>query len=335
MADDDGRTFRARYAAITFRGTLPTSVAEAVDQVEHMQFGIGGANVGPFATAAGARAMATAAEKTGFDSIWTFEHVVAPAGYESTYPYAKSGKAPGLEQVDLPDPMVWLAWCGAHTTDLLLGTGILILPQRNPVVLAKELATLAAMSEGRVRLGIGAGWLQEEFDAIGVPFERRGARTDEHVAAMRALWSDGPGSFHGEFVDFTDCISLPTPPGGAVPVHVGGHSDAAASRAGRLGDGYFPAIDSATVADGGVGAAMDRLDELVGLARRTAEDHGRDPAALEVSVNWSQVPDAEMAERLLALGTDRLVAFPPTMDLDALPDALAERNAQLADVLSA
>ena len=300
-----------------------------------MQFGISGANVGPFASAEGARVMATAAEAAGFDSIWTFEHVVAPAGYESTYPYSSSGKAPGLEQVDLPDPLVWLSWAGAHTTTLRLGTGILILPQRNPLVLAKELATLHAMSGGRVRLGIGAGWLQEEFDAIGVPFARRGARTDEYVAAMRALWAgDGAASFHGEFVDFEDCISLPTPPGGTVPITVGGHSEVAAKRAGRLGDGYFPAIDADTVASGGVGAAMDRLEALVTLARRTAEDHDRDPDALEVTVNWSRVPNPEMADRLRALGAHRLVVFAPTGDLAALPDALADQHAQLTTAVA-
>lgn len=299
-----------------------------------MEYGISGANTGPFATAEGARVMATAAEAAGFDSIWTFEHVVAPRGYASRYPYARSGRAPMLEQVDLPDPLVWLTWAGAHTTTLKLGTGILILPQRQPLVLAKEAATLHALSGGRARLGIGAGWLREEFEALDVPFETRGARTDEYVHALRAVWANGDGaSFAGDFVAFEDCVSLPSPPGGAVPITVGGHSRAAARRAGRLGDGYFPAIDADTVADGGVGAAMDRLEELVALARRTAEEHDRDPGALEVSVNWSGVPTPEMAERLQALGAHRLVVFAPTGDLDALPEGLVELHGQLADAV--
>lgn len=296
-----------------------------------MQFGISGANVGPFASAGGARTMGTAAEAAGFDSVWTFEHVVAPRGYESTYPYNASGKAPMLEQVDLPDPLVWLTWVGAHTTDLLLGTGILILPQRQPLVLAKELATLHDLSGGRVRLGIGAGWLREEFEALDVPFERRGARTDEWVRALRAVWAAGTegATFEGEFTAFTDCVSLPSPPGDAVPITVGGHSEAAARRAGRLGDGYFPAIDADTVASGGIGAAMDRLEDLVTLARRTAEEHDRDPEALEVTVNWTRVPKPEMADRLRTIGADRLVVFAPTGDLGALPDALGELHEQL------
>lgn len=294
-----------------------------------MEFGISGANVGPFASAEGARVMATAAEAAGFDSIWTFEHVVVPAGYQSTYPYSASGRAPMLEQADLPDPLIWLTWAAAHTSRLHLGTGILILPQRNPLVLAKEVATLHALSGARVLLGIGAGWLQEEFDALGVPFEDRGARTDEYVHAMRALWAGGAASFDGRFVAFTDCISLPVPPGGGVPITVGGHSEAAARRAGRLGDGYFPAIDADTVASGGVGAALDRLEELVTLARDTAEEHGRDPAALEVTVNWTRTPRGEMGERLQKLDVDRLVVFAPTGDLDALPDALTALHADL------
>lgn len=297
-----------------------------------MEFGLSGANIGPFASAEGARTMATAAEAAGFDSIWTFEHVVVPAGYTSTYPYARSGRAPGLEQVDLPDPLVWLTWCAAHTTDLLLGTGILILPQRNPVVLAKEAASLHALSGGRARLGVGAGWLEEEFDALGVPFAGRGARTDEWIAAMRSLWSpDGPATFHGDHVTFDDAISLPHPPGGAVPITVGGHSPAAARRAGRLGDGYFPAIDATTIAEGGLDAALDRLDELVTLARRTAEEHDRDPDALEITVNWSRVPDERLAERLHAVGAHRVVVFPPTDDLEALPQALVDLHGRLAE----
>lgn len=295
-----------------------------------MEFGISGANVGPFASADGARILATAAEDVGFDSVWTFEHVVVPRGYVSRYPYSTSGRAPLLEQADLPDPLVWLTWVAAHTTTLALGTGILILPQRSPLVLAKELATLHSLSDGRVRLGIGAGWLREEFAALGVPFARRGARTDEFVAAMRALWAAPDGaSFHGEFVDFDDCISLPRPPGGTVPITVGGHSEAAARRAGRLGDGYFPAIDADTVAAGGVGAALDRLEALVTLARRTADAHGRDPDALEVTVSWTRPPDTAMADRLRGMGVDRLVVFAPTADLAALPDALGELHASL------
>jgi probable F420-dependent oxidoreductase len=167
-----------------------------------MDFGLVFTNVGRFAHPDGARAVAHAAEQAGFESLWTVEHVVVPVGYESEYPYDKSGKMPGPEESEIPDPLIWLAYVAAHTSTIKLGTGILILPQRNPLVVAKEIATLDRMSGGRVLLGVGVGWLQEEFDAIGVPFAGRGKRTDEYIAALRALWGLGPATFDGDTVWF-------------------------------------------------------------------------------------------------------------------------------------
>ena len=154
-----------------------------------MHFGLAFANTGPFTEPEAATTFARAAEAAGFESLWTVEHVVVPEGYESTYPYDPSGKMPGGERSPIPDPLIWLAYLAARTERIKLATGILILPQRNPVVLAKELATLDRMSGGRMIAGIGVGWLEEEFDAIGVPFRDRGKRTDAYVEAMRALWS--------------------------------------------------------------------------------------------------------------------------------------------------
>ncbi|MEY3362285.1 MAG: hypothetical protein RL531_2004, partial [Actinomycetota bacterium] len=204
-----------------------------------MEFSIAFANVGPLATTDGATRFALAAEAAGFESLWTVEHVVVPAGYESQYPYDRSGRMPGAEDAPIPDPLIWLAFVAAATTTIRLATGIVILPQRNPVVFAKEVATLDVMSGGRVELGVGVGWLAEEFDAIGVPFRERGARTDDHIEAMRALWTQDRASYSGRFTRFNDCIQRPQPAQGSVPIHIGGHSEAAARRAGRLGDGFF------------------------------------------------------------------------------------------------
>ena len=175
-----------------------------------MKFGIAFANTGPFVEPDAAAAFATAAEANGFESLWTVEHVVVPSGYESTYPYSADGKMPGREDSPIPDPLIWLAYVAAATERIRLATGILILPQRNPVVLAKELATLDHLSGGRMILGIGIGWLAEEFAAIGVPFAERAARTDEHVAALRALWSDEP-THHGEFTSVHQLHRPPAP----------------------------------------------------------------------------------------------------------------------------
>src|SRR5262245_52651748 len=165
------------------------------------------ANTGPFATPAGAAALADAAEQAGFDTLWTVEHVVVPQGYASAYPYSSDGRMPAPEDADFPDPLVWLAWVAARTTTIRLATGIVILPQRNPAVLAKEAATLDVLSGGRFMLGVGIGWLEEEFRVLGAPWKDRVARTEEYVAAMRSLWQEELPTFAGETVDVTGAIS--------------------------------------------------------------------------------------------------------------------------------
>lgn len=266
---------------------------------ERMKFGIGFANTGPFTQPEQALEFACAAEAAGFESLWTVEHVVVPKGYESQYPYDPSGKMRGGEDSPIPDPLIWLSYLAAATSRIRLATGVVILPQRNPIVFAKEVATLDQMSAGRVELGIGVGWLEEEFDAIGVSFSDRGRRTDEHVAAMRALWTQDAATFHGEFVNFDECILRPRPTQPSVPIHVGGHSEAAAKRAGRLGDGFFPAAPTHA-----------ELDHLFKLARQTASENGRDPDALEMTTGGrgASGPNALAEVQALAdIGVDRVV----------------------------
>src|SRR5437762_2831515 len=224
-----------------------------------MKIGLVFSNVILFGTPDGARALAEAADETGVESLWTVEHVVVPEGYESPYPYSASGKMPGGETAPIPDPLVWISYVAGLTRNVRLATGILILPQRNPVVLAKECATIDVLSAGRLTLGIGIGWLAEEFDAIGVPFEERMGRTDEYVAALRALWSENE-THAGEFAKFTNALSYPKPvQEGGVPIVVGGHTKGAARRAGRIGDGFFP-------------ARPDKLGDLLDEMRRAAKD---------------------------------------------------------------
>jgi probable F420-dependent oxidoreductase len=200
----------------------------------------------------------------------------------------------GLEDFPIPDPLIWLAYIASATRTIKLGTAILILPQRNPVITAKAVATLDHMAGGRrVLLGIGVGWLAEEFATLGVPFEDRGARTDDYVAAMRALWSQERASYHGRFVSFDDVFCRPLPPDRRIPIIVGGDTKLAAQRAGRLGDGYFPAR----------GAPTELFDEM----RRAAEAAGRDPARIEITV--AAPPEPAAIEALAKLGVTR-VAVP-------------------------
>ena len=256
-----------------------------------MKFGLRYCNIGRYINPAHAVELVQAGEEAGFESAWTVEHTVVPDGYQSAYPYSADGKMPGgTDDFPLPDPLIWMAYVAAATSRINLATGILILPQHNPVITAKQVATLDHMSGGRVLLGIGVGWLKEEFDAIGASFHDRGRRADEYVAAMRELWSSDHPTFHGDFVHFDAAYCKPQPVNKAVPIIVGGDSTYAARRAGRLGDGYFPAR----------GAPMDLID----LARRTAEEHGRDPAALEITASLPD--DLEDIPRLAAAGVQRL-----------------------------
>jgi probable F420-dependent oxidoreductase len=215
-----------------------------------MKFGLRYASLGRYAGGPAAVELAQAAEAAGFDSIWTVEHVVVPHGYQSRYPYSETGRmGSGLEDFPIPDPLIWLAYIASATRTLKLGTAILILPQRNPVVTAKAVATLDHLAGGRrVLLGIGVGWLAEEFASLGVPFDDRGPRTDEYVAAMRALWSQERATFAGRFVSFRDVFCRPRPADGRIPIIVGGDTRAAARRAGRLGEaGRDPAGIEITV----------------------------------------------------------------------------------------
>ena len=290
-----------------------------------MKFGLRYCNTDKYAAnTALAVELVQAGEEAGFESAWTVEHTVIPSGYESVYPYSESGKiAGGAEDLILPDPLIWMAHMAGATERIKFGTAILILPQHSPVVCAAQVATLDYMSGGRALLGIGVGWLKEEFDAIGAPFERRGVRTDEYVAAMRALWANDCASFEGEFVQFRDTYCLPRPINGSVPIIVGGDTDYAARRAGRLGDGYFPARYT----------PQERID----LARRTAEECGRDPDALEITMPMPEDPDD--IPNMKARGVDRLVvpvtamAGMPTL-IDSPEDALrfGEIIAKYADL---
>ena len=239
-----------------------------------------------------------AAEQAGFESVWGGEHVIMPDAIGSKYPYTPDGKIPAEPETPIPDPLIWLAFAAAAAPSLRLGTCILIVPQRNPLVLAKELATLDQLSGGRVELGLGVGWMKEEFDALGIEWARRGARNDEYIAAMRALWQGPHAEFHGEFVDFEPVTCSPRPVNGSIPVIVGGDSEAALQRAVKLADGYFP----------GEGDA-ERLGALLGRLHQAAEQADRDPQSIEINAMFgAQMADPVAGvEQLADLGVGRIM----------------------------
>ncbi|MEM1436719.1 MAG: LLM class F420-dependent oxidoreductase [Pseudomonadota bacterium] len=238
------------------------------------------------------------AEQVGFESIWGGEHVIMPDSIVSKYPYTADGKIPAEPDTPIPDPLIWLAYAAAAAPTLRLGTCILIVPQRNPLILAKELATLDQLSGGRVELGLGVGWMKEEFDALGVPWERRGARNDEYIAAMRALWSAPHAEFHGDFVDFEPVTCSPRPVNGNIPVLVGGDTEAAIRRAVKIADGYFPGEGD-----------VERLEALLGRVRKALAEADRSADSLEVNVMFgAQMADPIAGvEQLASLGVSRIM----------------------------
>jgi probable F420-dependent oxidoreductase len=263
-----------------------------------MKFGLMSANLMGNVEGAAVGELARAAEEVGFHSIWAVEHAVVPLEYASTYPYDDGGRLfKGASQLDISDPLIWLAFAAALTTKIRLATGILILPQRNPLIAAKEIASLDRLSNGRIDLGIGVGWLREEFDALGVPFEKRGARTDEYLRAIRVLWSETEAEYHGEFVDFAPVYCQPKPTQSSIPILVGGHSDRAARRAGELGDVFFPAE-----------RPVETLVALHSAAKQYAEDAGRDPSSIEL---WtSSNGDRKHLEQLIGVGVTQVMVPP-------------------------
>jgi probable F420-dependent oxidoreductase len=287
-----------------------------------MKLGLMFANTGAMVSPEAAIAVAKHAEQAGFESLWTVEHAVIPAGYESKYPYSRTGRMPGGEDVPMPDPLIWLSYVAAHTERVKLATGMLVLPQRSPVITAKELATLDVLSHGRVILGVGIGWLREEFECIGVSFDNRGRRAVEGIEAMRALWSEDQPTYHGETISFTDARLWPKPLNRRIPVVLGGHSELAARRAGRLADGFFPGRSK-----------PEEVVHLLEVMRHTAEDAGRDPAAIELTLGAP--PDPAFVEQLMPLGVDRIVLPPMGFDVDSVKAGIDQAVESLGSLAGA
>jgi probable F420-dependent oxidoreductase len=287
-----------------------------------MKLGFAFANAGPFADPATLAHLAERSEAAGIESLWTVEHVFVPAGYQSEYPYDKSGKMPGGDSFPIPDPVLPLAFVAARTSKIRLATGVMILPQRHPAYVAKEMATLDVLSRGRAILGIGVGWLKEEFAALGVPFESRAARTREAVAAIRSLWKGDPKGFEGEFFKWGPVTALPKPvqPGG-VPIVIGGHTELAAKRAARYCDGFFPGRGK-----------EEELKHLLDVMRRECDRVGRNAAEIEITLPLP-ARDPEAVRRYAALGASRLIMGPPGFDRKTIDDGLAALKSELIDRL--
>ena len=259
-----------------------------------MKIGLFAINFGTCGNPASAIRVAQAAEGAGFESVWTGEHIVLPDPATPAFPLA----------TDTPmlDTTVGLTWIAAHTKRLRLASGIILVPFRNPAVLAKELASLDVVSAGRLIVGVGAGWLEPEFQALGVPMERRGERMDDTLRAMRALWTMEHPEHHGPFASFSGVASYPRPVQRPTPpIVIGGESPAALRRAVTMGNGWY-----------GFALSVEQAKERIASLKRDAEQHERpaDLGKLEISVTPVGHFDERSVEGYAAAGVHRLVVLP-------------------------
>ncbi|HVA40908.1 MAG TPA: LLM class F420-dependent oxidoreductase [Candidatus Binataceae bacterium] len=263
-----------------------------------MKIGIGGLNSGPFGRPEVIAQFAREAEALGFESLAAFEHICVPVKHRP-YPGTPDGQVPGGDRSPIAEPLSTLVFAAAVTSRIRLMTGAILLPLHHPLYLAKQLATLDVLSNGRAILGIANGWCAEEYQALGIDWKTRGKRTDESIGAMRALWRNEAASFRGAQFDFQEVYSFPKPAQkDGIPVLVGGHSPATARRAARIGDGFYPlAPDS------------EELKKLIALMREEARKAGRNPDTIEISTSAANELDA--VKRLRDLGVSRVMLRPP------------------------
>jgi len=229
-----------------------------------MRFGLHLPNAGLLPEGAGVVRVAQAAEQDGFDSVWLFDHLFTPVNLASKYPYSPDGSYVMTAQLPFADPVAVMAAVAGATTTIRFGTRVLIATYRHPVVLAKELATIDHIAGGRMLLGVGAGWMAEEFDAIDLPMEGRFERMDEHIELMRNAWTNGVARFDGRFYAHVEAGFGPQPPGPGhtIPIIIGGHGDAALRRAARYGDGWAVSAKGDALLAHGFAAVSERLDKL-------------------------------------------------------------------------
>ncbi len=274
-----------------------------------MKIGLQGVFAGQSATAAHMIKTAKLVEDAGFHSIWMPEHVLLFEDYDSPYPYADNGRVP-LDPHHVPlEPFTALAVLASHTHRLRLGTGITILPQRNPVYFAKQAADVDVISGGRLDIGIGVGWLAEEFAALNVPFERRGARAADYIGVLKTLWCDDTSRYQGEFYQLPPCVQGPKPVQQPhPPLWFGGESKAALTRVARFGQGWY----GVKLLPEDVPAHLRQLGELLAV-------HGRTLDEIEIAVSPYGVPcDLDMLKRYRDAGVDQVVLFALTADPEPL-----------------
>ena len=290
-----------------------------------MEFGLNIPPRGPLAGRDAILAIARHAETLGFACLAIPDHIVVPRDIGSRYPYAEDGAFPGAAG-EFIEPLALMAFLGAATSRIRLMTSVMVVPHRPAVLAAKTLATIDALTGGRVTLGVGAGWMREEFEAIDAPpFEARGRVTDEYIAAFRELWTSDSPRFDGEFVRFADIVFLPRPVQRPIPVWSGGESGPALRRAGRVADGWYPVgINPRFPLD-----TLARYDARLARVKEIAAEADRDPESLHLAY-WAMHYRA--GERQEAIGGGRRLFSGSDAEVLADIAAFAQRGVRTINV---
>ena len=287
-----------------------------------MEVGLHVPQVGPMASRESVTAFAKAVDDAGFDGMWLFDHVVLQKDQQSKYPYSADGSLGFPPTMDFLEPLTLASYLAGITKRAKIGTSVLVLPMRQPVLHAKIMATIDHLSGGRFILGAGVGWWKQEFEVLGVPFERRGARMDECLQLVRTLWTDEYVDFKGEFYECVDWTSNPKPKG--IPIWLGGESKGQLQRIGKYADGWLATLRS-----------VPKLKDDFEIAREAASKAGRDPSKLVIAIEGAGMlsPDrleqgAEGLGKLREMGVSHaIMGVHPRFMADA-PSLIAEFGAK-------
>jgi probable F420-dependent oxidoreductase len=262
--------------------------------------------------------IAQLAEAAGVESLWTFEHVMIPLEYASKYPYTANGRMGVAPETTMLDPLIGLAAVAAATKTIRLGTGVNILPQVNPLLLAKQAASLDFISAGRLMLGLGIGWLQEEYTAMGVPFDARGRRHDDYIEAMRKVWSGDVVEHESEFLSWHGFKSYPVPVQDPLPIVVGGSKGKVFERIAKYGQGWYAPT-----------AGLDELKSMQITLAEACKKFSRDVEEIEISTMWIPQAGGEQVTAYADAGVDRLIV--PMAALMAMGDSAQDQIKRFGD----
>lgn len=289
-----------------------------------MEVGVIIPNAGPKAAPENLVATAKLAEELGYHSVWLTDHVALPERVDAYYPYRSHGRWDYPPDTSWMDPLLSLCWAAAACPGLKVGTSILVVPLRDPVLLAKQISTLDFLTGGRFILGIGAGWMEEEFEIVGEPFQRRGARVMEMVEIMRRFWSGETVEHHGEFYDIEHpCRMYPLPAQERVPIVWGGHSEYALRRVARMGDGWHPTQ-----------ITLEQFREGLARLRELCDEEGRDFDSVSIVARPGDTYEItpETHARHQELGVDHLIVDTPIKEADPDLAILREKMERVAEI---